>query len=163
MKQSIFRFEFLVIIAIIGLFAGIFLVSLYTAHTKARVTAYMSYAEQAQRLIAGAVASGYVDDYVHDNLICLGGYGPEVICEQNQQLNVALSQIGALPQEAVVSPYNDHLGVGVISRTIDGSLYFEVRVGISSDIALTKEVCDDFGWGSDGSSYCYIHIKQSFK
>ena len=160
-KNSVLRFEFLLVIMIIGFFVGIFFVVFSTAHNKAKITAYMAYAEQMQRLVASAVATGYLDGYVEPEFACLGTYASVHDCTSNDGLNAMLTKIGTIPNPGTTSPYNAQLGVMMKSRRMGNKNYMEVRVGISSDIMITKKVCDAFGWGSDHSSYCYIHISQT--
>ncbi len=160
-RNSVLRFEFLLVMMIIGFFVGVFFIVFSTAHDKAKISAYMTYAEQMQRFVASAVAMGYMDEYDESTFACLGSYENMNDCKKNEKLNALLTKIGTMPNPGATSPYNEHLGVMANSRRIGSKEYMEIRVGISSDIMTTKKICDAFGWGSDQSSYCYIHISQT--
>lgn len=162
-RKIFFGFEFLMVFAIVGFVAGLFLLIASHVQDRARMTAYMAYAEKMQRLVAGATASGYMDGYYATDLVCLGKYDGKMPCVQDKDLDARLQRLSAIPDPGMTSPYNVQLTPGITSRTIQGVQYFEVRVGISSDILITKDVCEKYGWGSDNSSYCYIHIAQTSK
>lgn len=161
MAQRFFGFESLLIMAIIVFFVGSFFVVVQGARHKTHVTAYMTYAEQMYRLVAAAAAGGYIENYDSSTPVCVGAYSVDVQCVQDKELNMALAKISDMPHVAPVSPYNQNLGVTAYTRSIGGSDYVEMRVGVSGDTDQTRKVCEDFGWGSDGSSYCYVHIKKS--
>lgn len=152
--------ELLIVMAIIGLLAAIVLISLSTARDRAKNAAYITYMTQSKKLVAGAIAAGYLDDITVQDDTCLGIYTGSSFCIADPVFNTALTRLSDVPDPGVISPFNDTAGVFLSVSPVDSS-YIRINAGVSIQSTVTQGICNEAGWSTDSTgAYCYIDLNR---
>jgi len=169
--------ELLIVIAIIGILAGIILVSTTSARNKAKEAKYITYVSQIKKVVDAAAQTGKFDSFVGSQNGCWGSYthntgnqcwaGNTTYENTNTVLNAVFSTIGEIPV-GQTSPYDSRYGVmgGFYYHATPSNRQAFMYVYMkASDAPKATEMCDKaFGAGQyTNIGYGCLWVKYPFR
>jgi prepilin-type N-terminal cleavage/methylation domain-containing protein len=164
--------ELLMVVAIVAILSSIILIGLNSSREKAAVGKYTSYAVQMHRLVADAVAAGYLDrgvanaDSIAGSAYC---FGPEDRCWGGQNtssadLDNALTKLSDYPtgynQDDVHSPFNSDYGVSIGMLGDNSAMRIRMYL-LSGDPLFLSKTCQSMNWAVCHNDSCCVDVPLS--
>lgn len=169
-KKAFTLIELLIVIAIIGILAGVVLVSTNSGRQKAKDANYISYISQVTKLVRAANTLGYFQNVSGGIHQCLGNYaGGECwnnvtyTLDNGTGINNALLQITPTLPTGVSLPGSESGNYGTLIRVTSTTIYVYSRVYTDSTWTDLK-FCPPIESGETQTRYsnvgCYVAISK---